>query len=239
MVASGRQNSSNATSLCESAIVPEARHVADRRVHPDVEVLVGGSRNQEAEVRRVAADVPGLESGVEPLSQLVGDFGLQRAAEHPLLQHVGELRQIEEVVLGAGEHRRCAGDQRARILQIGRVVSGAAHLAVVAVLVVAAAARTFALHEPVGQEQFAFRVEQLLHVAREDVAAFEQSRVDAFAQPAILFGVRRIEVVVRDEEAFEIALVLDADPLDQLFGGTPSCSAFNIVAVPCVSSAQT
>jgi hypothetical protein len=121
-------------------------------------------------------------------------------------------------VLGTGEYRCCARDQRARILQIGSVVGRAAHLAVVAVLVIAAAAWALSLHEPVREKQSALRVEQLLHVAREDVAAFEQTVVDALAQPSVLFGVRRIEVVVGDEEALEVALVLDADLFDQLLG---------------------
>jgi hypothetical protein len=55
-----------------AAVVLEAGHVADRRVHPDIEVLIGRAGNQETEVWRIAADVPRLESRVEPLGELVG-----------------------------------------------------------------------------------------------------------------------------------------------------------------------
>src|SRR5690606_28378901 len=69
-----------------AAQVLEAGHVADGGVEPDVEELAGGIGNLEAEVGRVAADIPFLQAGIEPLCQLVGDGGLQGAAAGPLLQ---------------------------------------------------------------------------------------------------------------------------------------------------------
>src|SRR3989338_5533482 len=53
------------------AHVSEARHVADGRVEPDVEVLARGIGNLEAEVGRVARDVPVPETGVEPFVEFV------------------------------------------------------------------------------------------------------------------------------------------------------------------------
>ena len=82
------------------AEILEARHVADGCVHPDVEILVLGAGDDEAEVRPIATDVPGLETAGQPLRQLVRDFGLDRVAGRPLFEEVAELRDIEEVVIG-------------------------------------------------------------------------------------------------------------------------------------------
>ena len=89
----------------------EARHVADRRVHPDVEVLVLGAGNEKAEVGGVPGDVPGLQAFVKPLGELVGHLRLHGAAAGPALEQVAELRQVEEVVLGLPDHRFAPGDQ--------------------------------------------------------------------------------------------------------------------------------
>ncbi len=59
------------------AEVEKAREIADRRVEPDVEVLAGFAGNLEAEIRRVAGDVPVLEARCEPLGELGRYRGLQ------------------------------------------------------------------------------------------------------------------------------------------------------------------
>ena len=72
------------------AQVLEGAHVADRRVQPDVEVFARRVRNFEAEVRRIAGDVPLLQAGLKPLLHFVRHLLLQRAAAGPRLQHFAE-----------------------------------------------------------------------------------------------------------------------------------------------------
>src|SRR5690554_3719916 len=93
---------------CALAQVAETRHVTHRRVQPNVEKLARRIWNLKTEVRCIAADVPLLQPSVEPLGQLVGDLRLQGATARPLLQPVGKLRQLEEVVLRVTLHRRSA-----------------------------------------------------------------------------------------------------------------------------------
>ena len=106
--------------LGAGAEVLEAGHVADRRIEPDVEELAGVVRDLEAEVGRIARDVPFLQAGVEPLIELVGDLILQAAAAGPGLEHRLEVGEAEEIVLGGALLGHGAGDRRARILQLGR-----------------------------------------------------------------------------------------------------------------------
>ena len=154
------------------AQVLEAGHVADWRIQPHIEILARFARNLEAEVRRIAGDVPLLQAAVEPFGELVGHGVLQGAAAGPGLQHLLEVRQLEEEVLGILEHRGSAGDRRLRILQLSRRVGCTAFFAVVAVLVFGAAFGAGALDEAVGQEHFLFRVEILGHRTLVDVPSF-------------------------------------------------------------------
>ena len=55
------------TSVAE---IPETRGVADRRIKPDVEILVVGARNAKAEIRRITRNIPVLQTGLEPLLEL-------------------------------------------------------------------------------------------------------------------------------------------------------------------------
>src|SRR5690606_31262852 len=48
------------------AEIQEACHVADRRIEPDVEELTRLAGDLEAEIGRVARDVPVLEAGAKP-----------------------------------------------------------------------------------------------------------------------------------------------------------------------------
>ena len=65
------------------AQVLESRHVADRRIQPDVEVFAGLTRNLKTEVGRITGDIPVLQAAVQPLGQLVGDLFLDGAAAGP------------------------------------------------------------------------------------------------------------------------------------------------------------
>ena len=62
----------------------ECRQVSDRRVEPDVKILVRGVRDGDTKVRGVAGDIPVGELGLglfaQPLPDLVRDFGLDRGA---------------------------------------------------------------------------------------------------------------------------------------------------------------
>ncbi|MNS42569.1 hypothetical protein D3C72_749500 [compost metagenome] len=203
--------------------VLEAGVVADRRVQPDVEVLAGGAGDLEAEVGRVARDVPvgqgrGLALAAQPFLHLVGGLGLRQVG-HPLAQEglAARIGQLEEEVRRRLAHRRGARHHRVRVLQVGRHVSRAAHLARVAVLVLGAALRAFALDEAVRQEHVLDRVEELLDIALGDQVLGLQGQVDLLAQLAVFFRVGAVVVVERHQEAVEIALVLGPDAVDQLF----------------------
>ena len=122
-------------------------------------------------------------------------------------------------MLRTAEFRLGVGQHRARIAQIHRVVRGAAHIAVVAGLILRAAPRAGAAHLPIGEEEAPLRVVELLYLARERVAAFGETGVD---QARIVFVLRRVGgvvVVVADVEALEVRLVLAPQPLDQRLGG--------------------
>ena len=110
----------------------EAREIADRGVEPDVEILARRVRDRDAEVRRIARDVPvgqplaALGRAVaQPLERLVRHFGLQAPRLlRPLLQErdargVGE---PEEEVIRRLAHGRRAGNRRVRIPEVGRRV---------------------------------------------------------------------------------------------------------------------
>ena len=129
--------------------VLETGHVADRRIEPDIEILARRIRNLEAEIRRIARDIPVRQTGCEPFAHLVGGFGLQRAGTCPALEEFLALGQLEEVMLGLLAHRRCAGNRGEWIDEFGRVVGRAADFAGIAVLVLGVTLRALALDEPV------------------------------------------------------------------------------------------
>ncbi len=198
------------------AEIAEAGHVADGGVQPDVEILVLRARNPEAEVGRVARDVPFLQAVLEPFVELVGDLGLQMAGAGPLAQQGAEVGELEEVVQGFLFDGPDAGDGGHGILQLGRRVGRAAGLAGVAVLVGGAAARALALDEAVRQEHRLHRVVGLGDGAGGDVAGVAQTRVDQFGERAVLVGMGAVVVVEADQEVGEVGAVLGADALDEL-----------------------
>ena len=200
------------------AQVLETGEVTNGRVEPDVEVLAGCIRNLEAEIGRIAADVPFLQTSIQPLGQFIGHLGLQRTAAGPVREKVRKFRQAEEVVLGFFVHRRGTGDRRAGIDQLSRGIGGATGFAVVAVLVFGLALGAGALNEPVRQEHVLFRIERLGNLAGGDVAVFLQLAIDVFRELAVLFGVGGVIVVEADVKTTEILLVLVPDTINQVFG---------------------
>src|SRR5690554_2939572 len=141
------------------------------------------------------------------------------AAANPLLEEVGKLGQLEEVVGGAAYFRRDTGERRNRIDQLGGGVGGAARFAVVTVLVGSLTFGTGALDETVGEEQPLDRIVHLFDIAGGDMALVAQPGIDQLAELAVLFGVRRVVVVEGDPEGGEVILMFPGDSLDQGFGG--------------------
>ena len=214
-----------------AAQVLEARHVADGRVQPDVEVLARPVRDLEAEVGRVARDVPVLEALREPLVELVGDLGLDATpfvlpgrAEpppHPVAQHRVEVRQPDEDLLGVTQLRGAPRDHRDGIAQIARVVGRPAELATVAELVRRPAPGTLAADVAIGQEHLALRIVEAGNGAREDVPPLAKAPVDALGAFPVLRRVGGVVVVETDVEGGEIRAVLLSDPFDERLRGDP------------------
>ncbi len=195
-------------------VILQRGQVADRRVEPDVEVLARRVGDLDPEVRRVAADVPVAEAavsvfvGLEPFADLVKHLGLQVALLRPTGQEgdAARVAQLEEVVLALLHHRRGAGERGVGVLQVGRRVDRAAHVAVVAVLVLRAALRAFALDVAVGQEHRFQRIEELLDRLRGDQLVLAQGAIDVLAQCMVLRPVGRAPVVEADVKAVEVLL---------------------------------
>ena len=221
----------------------EAGQVADRRVQPDVEVFARRAGDLEAEIGRIARDVPGAQAafGIQPLAQLGLDPGNGDIAFQPLAQEGLEAADLEEEMLGIAQLGRCAGDDRLRFLEFGRRVGRAAVFAVVAVLVGRAAVRADALDVAVGQEHALVRVVELLHRAMADMAVGLERRVDRFGQRAVARRIGGIVVVEGHAEVGEVALVPGLDIGDEgfrrhacLFGGEHDRRAVGVVGADVV-----
>src|SRR5690606_30530704 len=198
----------------------QAGEVADRRVEPDVEVLARVAGDLEAEVGRVAGNVPVAQAalGVDPFTQLGLDAGDGDFALQPVAQHRGEVADLEEEMLGRAQLGGGAGDHRARFLQFGGRIGRAAGLAVVAVLVGRAAARADALDVAVGQEHRLDRVVELLDRAAFDVAACLERAVEALGQFPVLGRVGGVVAVEVDAEVGDVALLAGLETLDEVLG---------------------
>ncbi len=230
------------TDLAEPVL--QRSQVAHRRVEPDVEIFARRVGDLNAEIRRVAADVPvaqadaALGIALEPFAHLVRHLGLEAAVLRPVFQegHAARVGQAEEEVLAGTQHGRGAGECRARMLQVGGGVDGAAGLAVVAVLVARAAVRAFALDEAVGQEHPLLGVVELLDGARLDEVVGAQCPINALREFVVLGAVGGMPVVEGDMEAFEIRLAAGGDGshellrrLDGLLGGDHDRRAVGVV----------
>jgi len=200
----------------------EAAHVADRCIQPHVEILARRVRDLEAEIGRVARDVPVGELvvalGAQPFLHLVGGLGLQRAAARPFAQELlaaggGEL---EEVMVGIAQFRLGAGHGGIGVLEVGGRVGRTAGLAVVAVLVLGAALGTFALDEAIRQEHVLDRVVILLNGAYLDQVLDLERAVDALGERTGFVRIGRAAVVECDVEGAEIVVMLLPHPRDQL-----------------------
>ena len=177
----------------------------------------------EAEVGRVAGDVPVGEAGVEPLAQLVGRLLLHLGGQGPARQelHAARVGQAKEEVVRLPALRLGAGNRRVGRDEFSGLVGGPADLAGVAVLVLGVAFRAFALDEPVRQKHLFYRVEELLDGTHLDEPRRLQLAVDVVGVVAGFIAVGGVVVVKVNVEAVEIRLVLVPDPVDQGLGRDP------------------
>ena len=204
----------------------ETRHVADRRVEPDVEKLARRFGNLEPEIGRIARDVPVGEAGLEPLVQLVADRALQPAGSGPVPQEGFEVGQLEEIVLGVPRHRAGAADRRNRVDQVRGAVGRAADLAGVAILVGGPAFGAGPLDETVRQEHPGLGVVGLLDGAHGNVPGGPQPLVDPGRAVAIFLGVGAVIMIEVHQETGEIRLVFLPHPRDQFLGLDPLGTGF-------------
>ena len=207
------------------AVILEAREIANRGVEPDIEIFAGRVGNRDAEIGRVARNVPVAERflgfAFEPLFSLVRDLRLQSAGfVEPLLDEIDALLvgQFEKVVLRRFHHRRCAGQRRIRIFQIGWRVNRTADFAGVAVLVLRAAFRAFALNVTVGEEHVLDRVVKLLDRLRIDEARRFELAVDVLRHLGIFRRMGRVPVIEGYMKAIEVFLALGTDARNELLG---------------------
>ena len=200
------------------APVLQRGEITDRRIHPDVEVLVGIARDLEAEIRRGTRDAPAAERLLEPFEELVRDVA-RRVLGNPLLEVVVLRLELEVEMLGILDDGRIAAGRalgRAKLLgRIGRT----ALVAVVAVLVLGAALRTRSLHEAVGKEHLAVLAIELGRRLLGDPARLLHRRVELLGKRLVLRRICRVVVV---EGNLEVGEVLEMDRVhagDELLGG--------------------
>ena len=200
----------------------EACKVPDRRIEPHIEEFPRRIGNRDAEVGRIARNVPvrkpfAIGLGAEPFASLVRDFGLQSAILRPRAQKIDARRigQLEKEVIGRPQHWPRARQRRIRIDQIGRRIDGSAHFARIAVLILCAADGTSALDVAVRQKYRFHRIVELLDRLRVDESRALQSPVDILRQLDVLGRVRRMPVIEAQVEAFDVLRTRRGNPLDQ------------------------
>ncbi len=197
----------------------QAAEVADRRIEPDIEILAGMAGDLEAEVGRVARDVPILQARLEPFGELGAHRCLQRTARDPIAQHRLEAAEGEEEMFGLAPDGRAARERRARIDEISRRVGRAAGLAGIAVLVGRLATRAGPPYEAVREEHPRLLVVGLTHAALGDVARVLEPPEHQVGEMPVLGAMGGMEPVVADEEPLIVRAVLRRDAGDQGFGG--------------------
>ena len=195
----------------------EAGEVADRRIQPHIEKLARRIGNREAEVRRIARDVPVAQTAVEPLAQFCLDPGMGDRTLQPIFEDIGELRQLKKIVLRFAKFRRRTRNHRTRITKLGRGIGRTAVLAVVAVLVGRATVGAGPLDVAIGQEHRLDRIVQLGNGTLRNRARGEQATVDQFDQGFVLSRVGRVVVIERDPEFDEIGFVSTLDRSNVIF----------------------
>jgi hypothetical protein len=208
-----------------AAEIQKARHVTDRRIEPDVEELVALARDSEAEVGRIARDVPVFESGRKPLVELACERGVD-VLRNPAAELRFESAEFQEQVLRLARRRRRARDGRHRILELERRIRRAAFLARVAVLIGRGADWAGAANVPVRQEHLTRFVVSLLDRLAANEAARSEPPIQLGRELLVLRRVRRQIVVDADAVGREIPLMLGLDAFDQSL----RCDTFSLRA---------
>ena len=205
------------------AVGLEAGQIADRGVEPDVEVLARRVGNFNAEVGRVAGDVPVGQVAVEPFLVLGQNLGLHAGlavgalARRPLVQELLRTRvgEAEEVVRARLQNRHGAGNGAARIDEVRGRVHAAALFARVAVLIGRAALGARALDEAVGQEHADLFVVELLDVGRVNQARGLQAPVDVLRELGVFRAFGAVPVVKVNVEVVQILAAAGRDLRDE------------------------
>ncbi len=185
------------------APVLERGHVADGRVHPDVEVFAGMAGDFKAEVGRIAGDVPAAQGFVEPFEELVGDVG-RSVRGYPLLEEVAEGFELEEELFAVALDGGLAADGAGRVFQFVRAVRRRAGVARVAVLIARAAFGASAFDKAVGQEHVVVFAVELLDGRGGDITAALHRREDGVAECAVFVAVGSVVVVKRNLEVGKV-----------------------------------
>ena len=179
----------------------ESGHIAHRRIHPDIKIFARLARNFKAPVRRIAGNIPRLQTGSKPFRQFVAHRFLDMGIFQPLLQKAGKARQIKEEMLGIAQDRRRPGQHGIRRQQIGGRICRAAHFAVVAVLVFGLTFRTRAFDKAIGQKELFFRVIELGNGFAQDMAALHQTLIHITRPIAIFFAMGAVILMMINQKA--------------------------------------
>lgn len=185
--------------------------VADRRVEPHVEhfVLEALERDRRAPLQ-VACDAA-LVQVLCPRARDVERVGAPARLGAGLLdvlgQRLGELREVDEQMLGGLDDGALAAELALGVLQVDRVDDVLARVALVAACARRAAVGTRALDETVGEEAVAVLAEELLDGVGADVAVVVELPEDLLRDLGLLLGRGATEAVERDVEPLVNLLV--------------------------------
>jgi hypothetical protein len=134
------------------------------------------------------------------------------------------IAKFKEIVLGGPQYGSCPAYRAVGIYQVGGLISAAANLTGIAVLVFGFALWACATNKPVRQGHFAVFTIGLFDVSCNDRAGFIQTIEDQFAEIFIFRRVGRVKIIVFDMKIIEILFVLFVHSLDKLFGAYACCS---------------
>ena len=195
--------------------------IANRSVQPDVEVLARRVRNRNAEVRRVAGNIPVLKLSTltEPLLilrehlRLHAGLAVSAIAARPLAQELHSLRigELKEIVRGTAKLRLRAGENRIRIDELSRAIDRAADFTAVAILILSAAVRALALDKAVREEHPLLSVVVLGDLLAVDQSRGLQTAINVLGKLDILRGVSRVPPVELHMEAVQVLLAAGTD----------------------------
>ena len=135
--------------------------ITDGCIKPDVPVITGAVGNFKTEVGCGARDIPVAERVSQEMPfEIVGDFRLQMLAGlRPLFQKCVQVFDADKQMIGGADFRRRIGKRADRIGQVGRCVSAAAFVAVIAVLIGGITFRAGPFDEAVGEKRVFLHVE--------------------------------------------------------------------------------